>query len=198
MAREFRLNIVPEFRGRAGAMIQQVRVGITTVFVRRQIERQILSNIRARFAAQGTNPFAQRTPERRAWEPLIESTVRRRKTNQNPRQALVDSGSLRDSIRIKRANMVKALVSVRGESRIGPTRRTLGSNPLATTVEVAEIHQFGAEQIAKATFAGNPSGNLRRTVVARPFLGVGRKEGKQIEDIFDVAMTRALAGFGRP
>jgi phage gpG-like protein len=154
-------------------MLRAVQGAIGGVFTRREIEELVLQNIRRRF----TVLREQKDPETGApWAPLGRSTRGQRKRNKTGTKILVDTGSLSRSIRIFRARMSDALVRRRGLSIIGVQDRQSGSSPNFNVKEIARIHQFGFRRIPK-----------------RPFLGVSKKEGRQIERLFDVRISAAVA-----
>lgn len=154
-------------------MLRAVNMAILGIFFRQEIEELVLENIRKRF----TVLREQKDPNTGApWAQLGRSTRGQRKRNKTGSHILVDTGSMARSIKIFRARMVDALRLRRGLSIIGVGDRQSASSPKFNVKEIARIHQFGF-----------------RNIVKRPFLGVSKKEGLQIERLFDVKISAAVA-----
>ena len=153
-------------------MMRAVNDAIAGVFFSHEIEELILKNIQRRF----TVLREQKDPESgAAWAPLKPGTRGRRKRRKTGVKALVDTGTLAKSVTIFRARMSDALRARRGLSIIGIKNRQSGSSPKFNVKDIARFHQFGFKNIIK-----------------RPFLGVSKKEGKEIERLFDVRISSAV------
>ena len=111
---------------------------------REHIEEYLLNITRDRFAPRGSNPVAQTAPDGSRWAPLAKNTVRRRKSNRNAAQALVDTGELLSAIRI---------------TRNSPTSSNIEVDPSSPAAAYAMLHQYGGRN------------KYDIEVPARPFLG---------------------------
>lgn len=159
-------------------MISQFRSGLRRIFVQREIENLILFNVKNRFVSQAK----QRDPETGTpWARLAPTTAKRRKFNTGTRKKLVDSGSLQESLFINRARMVNALSAGLGISTITVRSGPSGSSTGINLVDIARTHQFGDDNVP-----------------ARPFLGVSKREGREIEALFKVQLRRSTPSFGNP
>jgi len=153
-------------------MLAAVQDAVRGVFVRHDIEEMILRNIQNRF----TKIKEQKDPiTGKAWAPLNEVTRSQRKRSKTGRRILVDTGSLAKSIRIGRTRMIDALFRGQGISIIGIRSGPSGSSPGFNVQDIARIHQFGENRIPK-----------------RRFLGVSKKEARDIETLFDVKIKASV------
>lgn len=168
----------PRSRAQVALMFTQFRSSLRRIFVLEEIEELILFRIKDRFVSQAK----QRDPDTGTpWARLAPSTPARRKVNVGTRKKLVDTSSLRESLFINRARMVTALSIGAGISTITVRSSPSGSSPGINLVDIARTHQFGDD-----------------TVPARPFLGVSKREGREIERLFDVRLRRSTPSFGNP
>lgn len=160
-------------------MLRQFQTGVRRVFISKDIENTILRNIQERFV----NQAKQRDPETgRPWVKLHPGTQARRKFNKTTAKKLVDSGSLRDALFIKRARMVDAVTRKPfGISTITVRRNRNSRSSGINLVDIARTHQFGDD-----------------SVPARPFLGVSKRESKEIEAIFNTRLRLSTPAFGNP
>lgn len=160
-------------------MFASFQAGNRKIYTDKLIEKKILALHKRRFKVS----TAQRSPETgKVWARLNATTARRRKFKKRGKLKLLDSGSMRDALFIKRAKMVDALTGPRGIGISTVTLRDRDSKSSGNSLlDVGRAHQFG-------TFA----------MPARPFLGVGKKDGKDIEKIFNLRLSRSTPGFGNP
>ncbi len=167
----------PSSRARVALMFTQFRSSLRRIFVLEEIEELVLFNIKDRFVSQAK----QRDPETGTpWARLAPTTPARRKISVGTRKKLLDTGSLQESLFINRARMVTALAAGVGISTI-TVKGTSRSSPGINLVDIARTHQFGDD-----------------TIPARPFLGVSKREGREIERLFDVRLRRSTPSFGNP
>ncbi len=168
----------PTSRARVALMFDLFRSEVRSIFVQREIEETILFDIQDRFVRQSK----QRDPDTGTpWARLAPTTPARRKLNIGTRKKLLDTGSLQDALFINRARMVTALSIGVGISTITVRSRPSQSSPNINLVRIARIHQFGDDNVP-----------------ARPFLGVSKREGREIETLFRVRLIRSTPGFGNP
>lgn len=161
-------------------MMASFRAGVRKIYTDKLIEKQVLFFQQQRLI----DPSKQRDPETgRVWPRLGSTTVKRRKKNRLTGQVkLHDTGSMLKALYIKRSRLVDAAgVKGAGVSTVTFRDRVSKSSPRFLVVEIARIHQFGKDKVPP-----------------RPFLGLARKEGKEIEKIFDLRLARSTPGFGNP
>lgn len=144
------------------------------VLARQRIERLIVRRTRERFAPEGANPRAQKSPQGVPWAPLSRLTPLLRSTNKGGKdQALVDTGLLRSQIGLVRGRLEQALRSPTGASAfVGVT----GSRK-----DVGRLHQFGG------------TNDFGFPVPARPFLGIGNDDVKAVQGVINRIVARAEA-----
>lgn len=169
-------------RGRAQKMLADARGSLGKTFKSGAVEKQILANIQARL----TDPKKQRDPETgKAWPKLSKTTVGRRKSNiESGKVKLVDTGSMRRALVVRKKGLGKTTGTRTGFSQVGFRKGAVSrSSPGFLIEDIAANHQFGTV---------HPNG---RILPARPFLGVSKKEGKEIEKLFELRLNAALIEF---
>ena len=175
-------SAVPIKRGRATRMLADARKSLKDTFKSGAIENLILDNIRERL----TDPKKQRDPDTgRLWPKLDKTTGPRRKANvETGRVKLVDTGSMRKALKVKKRGLSKTTDTRTGFSEIGFRRGAISKSSPGTLIEdIASSHHFGE------TF---PNG---RILPARPFMGIAKKEGKEIEKLFRLRFNSDLVEF---
>lgn len=169
-------------RGRALKMFQDAAKANQKFFKSGEIEQQILSDIQARF----TEVKKQRDPNTgKAWAKLGKTTVARRRFNVlGGKLKLMDSGSMRDKLGVRKKGLSKTTDSGTGTSTIGytPAARSK-SSPQFTLNSIAADHHLGVI---------HANG---RVLPPRPFLGVSKKEGKAIEKLWLLRFNAELIEF---
>ena len=146
-------------------------------FGRKKIEDIILANHKARFEPAGRSPVAQRTPDRVPWAPITEYTLANRRKNKNPAQALVDTGKLRDAIRIIRTSL-KQVVNEntrRARARVGI--------PLGSP-------QYLKGQRMNAGYTKKGRGGVDIVIPAREFIGLDPRTLTAVGRFIDRAFGR--------
>lgn len=174
-----RLDFSSRFRGLGalnrtfGAIIEATR----RIFGRRRIEDIILQVHKDRFDPKGRNRFAQFDPDKRPWVPITPYTLSRRKKNKNARQALVDSGALRDAIVIVRDNLKSAL--------------TVGTGRASVGIPISSPQYEKGVRMNEGYFKRIRGGEVLR-IPARPFIGVGPLELTAVGRFIDRVFARVL------
>lgn len=166
-------------RGRVSKMFKDAADSLKDTFKSGVIEEQILENIQSRF----DEVKKQRDPDTgKAWPKLAKTTVRRRRFNvAGGRLKLMDSGSMRNKLGVRKKGLSKTTDSGTGTSTIGytPAARSK-SSPQFTLNSIAADHHLGVI---------HANG---RVLPPRPFLGVSKKEGKAIEKLFKLRFDSDL------
>ena len=166
-------------RKRTDRMLADARKALRETFKSGDIENLILANIQARFE----DPKKQRDPETgKAWPKLAKTTVKRRQFNvATGKIKLVDSGSMVDAIKVKKKGLKNTTDSGTGISEIGfDFAKRSKSSPQFTVVSIAADHHTGV------THANG------RILPPRPFMGIAKKEGKEIEKLFKLRLNSEL------
>lgn len=171
-------------------MMASFREGSRAIYTDKLIEKQVLLINKRRL----TEKRYQRDPETgRLWPALAHSAsqIKGSKDKKGSRKSnklgakikLHDTGSMHDALYIMRAKLVDSTTGPRGVgvSSITLRDRPSKSSPSLSVKAVARKHQFGTE-----------------VVPIRRFMGVGKREGKEIEKIFDLRLARSTPGFGNP
>ena len=146
-------------------LVNRLNKGVRESFGQKRIENLIIRRTKDRFAPPGSSARAARTPAGRPWEPLHSSTRERRRVNVTGRELLVDTGQLRNSIRVLSGTLANAVGTPSG----------LGVN-IGSNDPKAAIHQRGGV---------NEQG---RMVPARPFIGISQADVAAV----DRAVTRIM------
>jgi hypothetical protein len=171
-------SAVPTGRAsRAPQMLRDARKSLKDTFKSGIIEQTILDNIIERL----TEPRKQRDPDTgKAWPKLDKTTVGRRRSNiDTGRVKLVDTGSMRAALKIKKKGLKKTTDTRTGISEIGFKNVNSASSGVSID-EVAADHHSGREY---------PNG---RILPARPFMGVSKKEGTAIAKLFKLRFDADL------
>jgi len=165
-------------KGRVLRMHQDAAKALKKTFTSGDIENLVLASIKARFE----NAKDQRDPDTgKAWPKLHKTTVKRRKSSVAGKLKLVDTGSMKEAIKIKKKGLKKTSDSGTGVSEIGfPLAKRSGSSPQFTVISIAADHTFGFI---------HPNG---RVLPPRPFMGVSKKVGKEIEKLFKLRLASEL------
>lgn len=183
MAENFSLEFsgVAIVRGRAQKMLAKTRKSLKDTFKTGAVENLILANIVARL----TEARKQRDPATgKAWPKLDKTTVGRRKSNiETGKIKLVDTGSMRDALKVKKKGLSKTTDTRTGFSTIGFKKGAVSKSSGVLLEDVASDHHFGFVY---------PNG---RVLPARPFMGIAKKEGKEIEKLFKLRLDADLIEF---
>lgn len=137
-------------------VLEAVRLGIHDALGKDKIEKFLLKRALARFERRGRNQHAQKDPEGRPWPPIRQESMRGRH-NRHPSQALVDTGTLRDSIKV--------------------LERKVDQHSLATGFGGIVI---GIPKSSKAYRYGLKHNSGSGRIPKRQFLGVGNPDYKPI------------------
>lgn len=166
-------------KNRAKQMLDDARKSLKDTFRKGVIEKQILANIQARL----TDPRLQRDPNTgKAWPKLDKTTVPRRVASiESARVKLVDTGSMRKALKVQKKGLSKTTDTRTGSSEIGFKKGAVSkSSPGVLIEDIASDHHFGQEF---------PNG---RILPARPFMGISKKEGKEMEKLFKLRFDKDL------
>jgi hypothetical protein len=169
-------------KSRAKKMLDDARKSLKDTFKSGEIEKTILANIKARL----TEPKLQRDPNTgKAWPKLDKTTVKRRVTNLNTGKVkLVDTGSMRAALKVQKKGLKKTTDTRTGTSEIGFKKSAVSkSSPGILIEDIASDHHFGQSF---------PNG---RVLPARPFMGISKKEGKEMEKLFKLRFNRDLVEY---
>jgi hypothetical protein len=169
-------------RGRVLKMFEKAAKANEEFFKSGDIENQILADIKSRF----DEVKKQRDPETgKAWPRLNKITPKRRRKNLGgSKLKLLDTGSLRDKLGVRKKGLKKTTDTRTGTSTIGytPAARSK-SSPQFTLNSIAADHHLGVI---------HANG---RVLPPRPFLGVSKKEAKGIEKLWKLRIETELIEF---
>lgn len=163
-----------------GRFFKRFKASMREVFGRKRLEDLILAATLARFEPEGTSPTAQKSPERVPWVPITDYTARNRRQNTNRSQALVDTGALRDAIKITRTNLKRVV----GEN----TRRATARVGIPVT---SPQYEKGIRMQDGYTKPGR--GGVMIEIPARPFIGLDPRTISAVGRFIDRAFGRVLA-----
>ncbi|RLA05770.1 MAG: hypothetical protein DRQ47_00325 [Gammaproteobacteria bacterium] len=150
------------------------------------ITKKILKMQQDRFATSGIR--AQKSPDGVPWAKLSDNTKRRR--NPNRSQVLTDTDKLRKAIVVARDGLKSALKAGTGHAEVAVRHvqnRQIGKDG---SVNVRYTDEYGSH--LQNGFVSSWGG---ARVPARPFLGIGKQDAKEIEGYMVVTMNKFFAAF---
>ena len=137
---------------RVKKVLGAVATGASVAFGSGKLEELLLERTLARFDPEGSNLYAQKSPDGVKWAELADSTKRKR-SNKDYSQKLVDTGAMRDKITILNKAPLEKIKSAFGATSI------IGIQPGTKEAKIGEYHQSGTPRMP-----------------ARPWLGVNEKD----------------------
>ena len=141
-----------------------------------------------RFDAAGANKRAQQSPSGYNWSPPKLSTLSNRLENKGgDNQALVDTGLMRDSIRVKKRKRGRGQTDI--ITYIQPGARYRKKNGSIAVSTVAKLQQRGYITAPASRIPG-------RYVPPRPFSGVDADTERVITGNLAIRLKAKLFGFG--
>jgi hypothetical protein len=154
------------------------------MFAKNRVENFLIDRIQDRFEPAGSNPYAQKSPDGRFWRQRAAATILYRK-NPNRRQALFESGSLRDSIGIVRGGLAIEGALSRGVATQVRTA-TVGIRPGYVNEKGNNLQIVGAFLQSGGTTPNNAD------VPGRVFIGVSGRDSKELENTLQRIINKSV------
>ena len=152
------------------------------------ITKKLLKMNQDRFEPRGSNKRAQKSPDGVPWEALSVATRRRKNTNRA--QVLTDTGKLRNAIIIARDGLKSALTAGTGSATLAVRRVQNRQSNKDGTFNVRYTDEYG-----KYLQEGFVSHWSKKKVKARPFLGIGKQDAKDIEGFMVTTLDKFFVNF---
>lgn len=182
-ARKFGLAFDVKFKNnrRTRKMLEDARDAIITPLKDKSFENAVLDSIKERFEKKAK----QRDPDtNKPWAPLKPATRPRRTKGKANVLSLVDTGSLKNSLKIQKSDLAKAGGPTGvGTAEIGFKKTLSKSSPRFLVEDIAAAHQFG-----ERSFVGGGEAPLP----ARPFMGVTKTLGTKLEKLYKLSIEKDL------